>query len=80
MTFITCSRKRSMPKVSTAICKKCPRLKKCPDYHLFEQPLLFPDLKKSDTSLKKRKKRGVLPASKGLSCEIQLRMHFMKEK
>ncbi|MGD9157101.1 MAG: hypothetical protein PVG39_01720 [Desulfobacteraceae bacterium] len=46
-----------MPKVSMAICKKCARLKKCPDYSLFQQPLLFPDLKKEGLRPPKKKKR-----------------------
>jgi hypothetical protein len=46
-----------MPKVSVAICKKCVRLKKCHDYDLFQQPLLFPDIKKDRSFTRKRKKR-----------------------
>lgn len=57
MSFIICSRKKSMPKVSVAICKKCVRLKKCPDYNLFQQPLLFPGIKKDRLFTQKRKKR-----------------------
>ena len=57
MSFIICSRKKSMPKVSVAICKKCSRLKKCPDYNIFLQPLLFPDIKKDRLFTKKKKKR-----------------------
>ena len=56
MSFIICSRKKSMPKVSVAICKKCARLKKCPDYSLFQQPLLFSGIKKEELYTKKRKK------------------------
>ena len=54
MTFITCSRKKSMPKVSTSICEKCNRSRKCPDYGLFLQPVLFSDLKKSSRPVKRK--------------------------
>lgn len=54
MTFITCSRKKSMPKISISICEKCTKIKKCPDYALFRQPLLFSDLMKSKNPVKRR--------------------------
>jgi hypothetical protein len=54
MTFITCSRKKSMPKVSISICEKCTKMKKCPDYALFRQPVLFSDLMKSKSPVKRR--------------------------
>jgi hypothetical protein len=55
MSFITCSRKKSMPKVSTSICEKCSRARKCPDYNLFLQPMLFSDMKKGNRPVKKRR-------------------------
>ena len=58
MSFIICSRKKSMPKVSTAICEQCAKIKKCPDYRLFQQPVLFPDIHKEVLLTKKIKKRS----------------------
>ena len=81
MSFIICSRKKSMPKVSTAICKKCVRLKKCPDYNLFQQPLLFPENKIKGFYTKKRKKRFINPKDVQMpSQETQLTMNFMTIK
>jgi hypothetical protein len=78
MSFITCSRKKSMPKVSVAICKKCARLKKCPDYNLFQQPLLFPDFKKEGVLNKKRTKRYQdTDKSRTVSNEEQLTLDFL---
>ena len=57
MSFIICSRKKSMPKVSVAICEKCDKHKKCPDYNLFLQPLLFPDFDKKGFNTPKKRKR-----------------------
>ena len=81
MTFIICSRKKSMPKVSTAICKKCTRIKKCPDYNLFQQPLLFPDIRKAGSYTKKRKKRYQHPDNPQTnSHEEQLMLNFIAVK
>jgi len=77
MPFIICSRKKSMPKVSIAICKKCPRLKNCPDYNLFRQPLLFPDINKEGLYTKKRKKRFKTQDNiQTSSHEVQLPLSF----
>lgn len=66
-----------MPKVSVAICKKCPRVKKCPDYKLFQQPLLFPDIKKGRLFAKKKKKRFQKPDTyQTPSREEQLALNF----
>jgi hypothetical protein len=77
MSFIICSRKKSMPKVSVAICKRCARIKKCTDYSLFIQPLLFPDIKKDGSGIKKRKKRFSNPENQETpSHEKQLSLGF----
>ena len=80
MTFIICSRKKSMPKVSVAICKKCARIKKCPDYKLFQQPLLFPDIKKEGLFTKKRKRFRNPKNTQTSLHEEQLTMNFMAGK
>ncbi|GEM_PF-3026345 len=80
MSFILCTRKKSMPKVSIAICKKCPRFKKCPDYRLFEQPVLFPDMKKGIQSKKTKRAQIKAKTSKTPSTEIQLPINFLKGK
>ena len=66
-----------MPKVSTAICKKCSRLKKCSDYKLFEQPLLFPRLKVERPYPAKRVRRFKDPENtQPVSHEEQLSLKF----
>ncbi|MBN1907662.1 MAG: hypothetical protein JW927_21475 [Deltaproteobacteria bacterium] len=80
MSFILCTRKKSMPKVSIAICKKCPRFKKCPDYRLFEQPVLFPDMKKGKPGKKSKKAQTKVEISKTPSSEIQLPINFTAGK
>jgi hypothetical protein len=44
MAFIICTHKRSRPKISPSVCKKCSRIKTCHDYKDFVDPPLFPDL------------------------------------
>ena len=44
MTFIICTQKRSRPKVSSSVCEKCQRVKKCSDYQDFLNPPLFPNI------------------------------------
>jgi hypothetical protein len=80
MSFILCTRKRSMPKVSIAICKKCPRFKKCPDYRLFEQPLLFPDMKKGAPGKKSKRAQTKVEIRQTPSSEIQLPINFVTGK
>ena len=81
MSFIICSRKKSMPKVSVAICQKCARIKKCPDYNLFQQPLLFPDLKKEGLFTKKKRKRYKSPEKvQNPLREQQLNLSFLASK
>jgi|GEM_PF-2358968 len=41
MPYITCTKKKSHPKVSIEVCARC-RVKNCPDYKSFRQPTLFP--------------------------------------
>ena len=43
MPYITCTRKKSHPKVSIEICERCKGMK-CPDYRDYTQPTLFPFL------------------------------------
>jgi hypothetical protein len=80
MSFIICSRKRSMPKVSIAICKKCPRFKKCPDYRLFEQPVLFPDMKKGAPGKRSKRAQNKAGSRQTPSSEIQLPINFVTGK
>ncbi|MFC1840426.1 hypothetical protein ACFL1N_12650 [Thermodesulfobacteriota bacterium] len=78
MTFITCSRKKSMPRVSTSICEKCTRARKCPDYSLFCQPMLFTDLKKDNRPVRKRAlKIYENEKSKNIKTEEQLKLSFI---
>ncbi|MBN2419819.1 MAG: hypothetical protein JXL81_10570 [Deltaproteobacteria bacterium] len=70
-----------MPKVSIEICKNCPRLKKCPDYRLFKQPLLFSGTGKEGVFTSSRKKRYKTPEKTSTpSHEEQLTMNFMMRK
>jgi len=69
-----------MPKVSIAICKKCARFKKCPDYRLFEQPVLFPDMKNEGRGKKQKKAQTKVEISKTPSNEIQLPINFITQK
>jgi hypothetical protein len=80
MSFILCTRKKSMPKVSIAICKKCARFKKCPDYRLFEQPLLFPDMKKGVPGKKSKRAHHEVELKHSSSNEIQLPINFVTGK
>ncbi len=41
MQYITCTQKKSHPKVSIAVCLKCKGMKR-PDYRAYIQPSLFP--------------------------------------
>ncbi len=77
MTFIICSRKKSMAKVSVFVCEKCPRKKRCPDYALYIQPTLFPKQREDKTTrtrkhLQKRKQEK----SGHPSREEQLKLDF----
>jgi len=66
-----------MPKVSTSICEKCTRIRKCPDYALFRQPVLFSNLKKSNSPVKKRTlKIYVDKKDKVIKKEEQLKLGF----
>jgi hypothetical protein len=76
MSYILCTRKKSMPKVSIAICKNCARLKKCPDYRLFEQPVLFDDMKKGAPGKKPKKVQSKVEIRQTPSSEIQLPINF----
>jgi hypothetical protein len=70
-----------MPKVSITICKQCAKIKKCTDYNLFQQPLLFPDISKEEFYTKKRKRRLKSPENTQTpSHEEQLAMNFMPGK
>jgi hypothetical protein len=80
MSFILCTRKKSMPKVSIAICKKCARFKKCPDYRLFEQPVLFPDFKNGVPSKKTKRAKTKVEIRQTPSSEIQLPINFVTGK
>jgi hypothetical protein len=80
MSFIICNRKRSTPKVSIAICKKCPRFKKCPDYRLFEQPVLFPDMKKGAPVKKSKRAHTKIEIKQTPSTEVQLPINFVTDK
>ncbi|MBW1764295.1 MAG: hypothetical protein JRJ23_06065 [Deltaproteobacteria bacterium] len=54
--YITCSRKKSRPKVSLIICEKCSRKRRCPDYKNCIEPSLFPRLtKRLQASIKRHK-------------------------
>lgn len=78
MAFITCSRKKSMPKVSISICEKCSRASKCPDYSLFLQPMLFSDMKKGSRPAKKhRVKIYEDKKAENLKNEEQLKLGFI---
>jgi hypothetical protein len=66
MPYITCTKKKSCPKVSIEVCARC-RVKNCPDYQAYCQPTLFPGLVQ-DRSLKRSPKsiRTIpLPLSEG---------------
>jgi hypothetical protein len=80
MSYILCTRKKSMPKVSIAICKKCARFKKCPDYHLFEQPVLFPDFKNGAPGKKTKRSQTKVEIRQTPSSEIQLPINFVAGK
>jgi hypothetical protein len=41
MVYITCNHKKSKPRISIGVCKRCKRRKNCPDYGNYVQPLLF---------------------------------------
>ena len=77
MNFITCSRKKSKPKVSTSICEKCGRARKCPDYSLFLQPVLFSDLEKNNRPVRKLAlKTYEDKKDKNIKTEEQLKLSF----
>jgi len=79
MNFITCSRKKSKPKVSTTICEKCNRARKCPDYNLFRQPVLFSDLEKNNRPFRKRASKIYdNEKSKNINTEEQLKLGFIR--
>ncbi len=77
MTFIVCSRKKSMPKVSVSVCERCARKKRCPDYALHIQPTLFPAHKKDMAARRKKRpvKREVKEPARQ-SKEKQLKLGF----
>lgn len=81
MSFILCTRKKSMPKVKVSrYVKSVLRFKKCPDFNLFEQPVLFPDMKKGIQSKKTKRAQTKVEISKTPSSEIQLLINFMPDK
>lgn len=69
-----------MPKVSIAICKKCARVKKCPDYNSFQHPSLFKNIKKENLFIKKRiKTYSDSEETKRTSSEEQLTLNFVEQ-
>ena len=41
MPYVICTKKKSRPKISIAVCERCKRME-CPDYRDYVQPTLFP--------------------------------------
>jgi len=61
MPYITCTQKKSQPKVSIEVCARC-HVKNCPDYQAYCQPTLFPSFvpeKTNKSPVKKRKPKPV---------------------
>jgi len=49
MVYLTCNYKKSRPRISISVCRKCRRRKNCFDYRDYIQPPLFADLFKGKT-------------------------------
>ncbi|MEA2038773.1 MAG: hypothetical protein U9N82_02965 [Thermodesulfobacteriota bacterium] len=58
MDYIICHHKRSMPRVSVDVCKKCGRMNRCADYADYVQPLLFPGLIRATHTRTVKRKRS----------------------
>jgi hypothetical protein len=46
MAYITCTHRKSYPKIHVSVCEKCRHMKKCVDYWNHIQPSLFPGIVK----------------------------------
>jgi len=66
MPYVTCTKKKSRPKVSIEVCARC-REKNCPIYHDYCQPTLFPSLiqDKAFKSPVKKRKLKLVPLADG---------------
>lgn len=79
MPFITCSRKKSMPRVSISLCEQCRKQKKCQDYALFREPVLFDGFKKGSSTVKRKPARVYKEEKeKTINNEKQLILSFLR--
>jgi hypothetical protein len=60
MDFITCNSKKNRPRINVAVCARCRRRRKCPDYGNYLQFPLFPELFEIKTGARKRYLRDTL--------------------